>query len=269
MSPFKVREVKALLSYQSLSDQVVDLIEKVRAFLHQGILSGRILLGKIRNDPEDGEGGKEFIDHPTVGAIAFASDCDAIIVDDRAINQHMSAGDCEGCQCQVLTTLDVITALAASDRIALEEATELRSRLRRGGYLFIDVSEEEVFSQLMASDVKEGRVVETAELKSIRESILLVQMSAHLQVPAELPWLDLMLKALTKVVKRLWAQGEPLETVHARANWVLALLDPRGWLYCFDPDHALQLLNNGRASYLAVLAQPPLDSRRKCTQRLS
>lgn len=267
VSPFKMREVKALLSYQRLADQVAELIEKVRTFLHNGITSSKILVGKIRDAPEDSEDDSTFMDHPTVGAVTFASECDAIIVDDRAINQHLTAGDGEGRQCQVLTTLDVIAALAASGRIAIERSAELRSRLRRGGYLFIDVSEEEVFAELMTSGITDGGVVETAELKSIRESILLIRMSAHLQAPAELPWLDSMLKSLIGALKRLWAQDEPLDTLRARADWVLALVDLRGWLYCFETNHALQLLKDGRAAYLALLAHPPVDVGEEATAR--
>lgn len=266
ISPFKVREVKALLSYQRLSDQVSELIEKIRAFLNGGILSGKILVGRIRDEPDD-DANNAFINHPTVGAVAFASECDAIIVDDRAINQHPSTGDALDRQCQILTTLDVIAALATSDRITTEQAVEFRSRLRRGGYLFVDVSEEEVFAELMASGIRDGRVVETAELRSIRESILLIRLNAHLQVPAELLWLDSMLKSLIGVLKRLWAKDEPLETDRARSDWLLELVDLRGWLYCFETNHALQLLNDGRAAYLALLAHPPLDFGEEATAR--
>ena len=260
VTPFRVREANALLSYQRLSDQVAELIENIRAFLHNGIIARKILVGRIRISDDDGDTDSALIDHPTLGAVAFASECNAIIVDDRAINQHLSAGEGQGRRCVVLTTLDVLAALAASDRIAPEELTEFRSRLRRGGYLFVDVCEEEVFAELTRSAVEEGRVVETAELKSIRESILLIRMSAYLQAPAEAQWLNLMLKSLISTLKRLWAENESLEVLRARADWVLALIDIKGWLYCFEPNHALQLLNEGRATHFALLARPPMDA---------
>lgn len=260
VSPFTMREANALVSYQHLSGQISELIEKLRTFLHEGILSGRILVSRTRDAADDGDADEAFLDHPTVGAVAFASKCDAIIVDDRAINQHVSAGDDQERQCQILTTLDVIATLAASNRIATDKVLELRSRLRHGGYLFVDVSEEEVFAELMKSGVKDGRVIETAELKSIRESILLTRMSNYLQVPSELPWLNRMFQSLISVLKRLWTQDEPPEIVQARADWVLELIDLKGWLYCFETLHAIQLLNDGYANHMALLACPPREA---------
>jgi hypothetical protein len=70
--------------------------------------------------------------HPTVGVIALAKDCDAIISDDRFLNQHVYAAD-GSANVPIYTTLDLIDALFATGSITQEEGLEYRTKLRRAG----------------------------------------------------------------------------------------------------------------------------------------
>ena len=132
---------------------------------------------------------KSISEHPSVGVIALASDCDAIISDDRFINQHANIGD-DCSQVPVFSTLDLLAALTSAGAITSDNQLEYRTQLRRAGYFFIPVGENELTAHLSASRIRDGKVIETAELKAIRENILRVRMSDWLQVPKEAPWLS-------------------------------------------------------------------------------
>jgi len=83
--------------------------------------------------------------------------------------------------------------LVASGVLSDDDRLEHRTRLRRAGYFFVPVNVNELEDSLKGSTVADGGVVETAELKAIRESILRVRMSDWLCLPQEAPWLDGML----------------------------------------------------------------------------
>ena len=142
-------------------------------------------------------------EHPTVGVIALARDCDAIIADDRFLNQHANIDDGSG-QTPIFSTLDLLDTLVSIGSITPEDRLEYRTLLRRAGYFFIPVSDDELARHLDASTVKDDKVIETAELKAIRENILRVRMSTWLQLPKEAPWLDTLLKVFIRVLKSLW-----------------------------------------------------------------
>jgi hypothetical protein len=155
--------------------------------------------------------------------------------------------------------LDLIDALVATDVISDDDRLEHRTRLRRAGYFFVPVSVDELERCLKGSTIVNGNVVETAELKAIRESILRVRMSDWLRLPEEAPWLDGTLKALARALKNLWKDGANLEEVNARSNWLVAQHDVRGWAHSLVPENADGIVRVGRAANILVLLTPPTN----------
>ena len=88
---------------------------------------------------------------------------------------------------------------------------------------------------LSSSLVHDEKVVENAELKSLRESLLIARMSNSLQLPKEGPWLDNCMRVLLDAVRLQWQDGADVVRARARSNWLLELLDIRGWAQRTNP----------------------------------
>ena len=163
-------------------------------------------------------------------------------------------------QVPILTTLDLIDALVANGAISDDERLEHRTLLRRAGYSFVPVNEEELNRHLDASSVDGGQVIETAELKAIRENILRVRMSDWLQLPNEAAWLNMTLATFLRVLKDSWTESVEDGTVSARSHWLSSQIDIRGWAHRFAPDHENSIVTSGRATQILMLLTPPADT---------
>jgi len=251
----EVSEANALIAYEGISDKVNEAIERIRSSVNSRIESGRIKMDRRRKVDELKE---SVYQHPTAGVIALAHDCDAIITDDRFINQHAHV-DVGSAKVPILTTLDLIDALASAGAISIDDRLEYGTRLRRAGYFFVPISADELAQYLDASVVQDDQVIETAELKAIRENVLRVRMSDWLQLPKEAPWLDSTLKVFIRVLNSLWKDDADLSDVIARSNWILDQVDVRGWARSFGPENGDNIVRTGRGVYILMLLTPPFD----------
>ena len=220
VSPRTVSETNQLISYESISDKAKNAIEHIRSAVNSRIESGKVKVSKRISVSQPKE--RLIYEHPTAGVLYFPKYCDAIISDDRVLNQHPPP---------IFSTLDLIDTLVTTGAIKDEERLEYRTRLRRAGYFFVPVSEDELAHHLAVSAIENGKVVETAELKAIRENILQVRMSTWLQLPKESPWLGTLLQVFSRVLTGLWRADVDVTSARARSDWILNQMDVRGWAH--------------------------------------
>lgn len=255
-SPREVEESNQLISYEGISGKINEAIERIRSGVNSRIESGKIKLGK-RSSIEN-EDAQSISDHPSVGVIALAKDCDLIITDDRFLNQHANI-EHDGSQAKIFCTLDLLDALALSGAISRHDRSEYRTLLRRGGYFLIPVNEEELSAHLDASGVRQEKVIETAELKAIRENILRVRMGTWLQLPKEAPWLDALLKTFVRVLKSQWNDDADIASVRARSDWIMDQIDVRGWAHSLGGEGGDNLVKVGRVAHIMLLLSSLAD----------
>ena len=251
ISPRKVDESNQLISYEAISSKVDEAIERIRSSVNSRIESGKIKLRKRSNIEK--ENTQSISDHPSFGVIALAKDCDFILTDDRFLNQHANI-EHDGAQAKIVCTLDLLDALVSSDAISPQDRSEYKTLLRRGGYFLVPVSEDELSAHLEESGVHQGRIVETAELKAIRENILHVRMSTWLQLPKEAHWLDKLLKTFLRALKSQWSGDADISTVLARSDWILDQLDVRGWAHCLGAEGGDNLISVGSVAHFMLLS---------------
>ena len=254
-SPRKVSEADALIAYEGISEKVKEKIERIRSAVSERIASGKVKVGRHQNVGESRQ--QSMPEDPMVGVIALAQNCDAIISDDRYLNQHdnISHG---GAHAQIFTTLDLLDVLVATAAISGDERWEHRTRLRRAGYFFMPFGEDELSRYLNGSAVEDNQVIETAELKAIRENILRVRMSDWLQLPEEMPWLETTLKVFGRVLKSLWKEDAEVPAT-ARSHWIADQIDIRGWAHSFEPENGDNIVRISRAAQVLLLLTPPSD----------
>lgn len=260
VSPRELSEANELTSYECISDQINDAIEQIRSALNVRLESGKIKVGKRSNIDKLEK--QSISGHPTVDLFALARECEAIFVDDRFLNQHvnMSVGNA---QASIFSTLDLLDTLVSIGSISAVDLLEYRTLLRRAGYFFVPISDYELAHHLNASAVKDNKVIETAELKAIRENILRVRMSTWPQLPKEAPWLDALLKTFIRVLKGLWTNETDILSIRTRSNWILSQIDIRGWVHCFGSEAGDSIVKTGYGAYILLLLLPPTDASQK------
>lgn len=264
VSTHTIDEARELIAYERLSGSVIKIIEETRERLKVGISSGRIRLGPI--DHREGVDDESLLRrHPTYGIFSLASRCDAILIDDRSLNRHEFVSVPTGSRCAVLTTLDLVRALSAAGLLEDNRYRDLLTRLRRGGYLFVDVDADEVLREISACEVVNEAVQESAELRGIRESFLFTAATSMLEPQSEAPWLDRNTQAFVVAYRRLWSNDGDFAVIAAKALWLLHLIDMRSWLHCFPYEHAREILHAGRERLISALivAPPALSDERK------
>ena len=256
-SPEVISNTDALITYESISGKVMDTIEQIRSAVKSRIYSGEIKVGSQRYIDELGEQPTSQL--ATVGVFALAHNCDAIISDDRCFNQHAHIEDSSG-RALIYSTLDLLDTLTAASVIQDDHRLELRTQLRRAGYFFVPVSDEELIRHLSASEVRDNQVTETAELKAIRENILQVRMDDFLQLPKEGLWLDTTRETFIRVLRSLWKNDADLASAPARSNWLVDQIDIRCWAHRFTPEKGKDIVRTEWGAYILMLLVPPQDA---------
>ncbi len=248
-----VLESNMLIAYETLSDKVNNAIERIRLAIKSRIESGKVTVAKRQSARAPDE--QSLFEHPTARAIALASDCDAIIVDDRFVNKHASINHGES-QARVYSTLDLLDALVAAGSISPEERLGYRTVVRRSGYFFVSIDGDELAGHLSASEVKDAKVIEIAELKAIRENMLHARMTRWLQLPEESFWLDTTLRVLIRTLRNLWKPDGDPSCVRARSDWILDQVDVRGWAHRFGSESGDSVVRAGRGVLILMMLAP-------------
>lgn len=251
-------ENRSLLSLQRMSEELERVIEEIRAFLHGGIESGMIVVDPLRhNDDEQDE--HDLRDHPTAEALLLSEECDLVVFDDRFINQHQNIALPGGTTKPILTSLELLSLCAAAGYLDAERSLEAMTKLRRGGFLFLEIDEEELFAKISECKGGDEGLRETAELRAIREAFILSRLVRVLRHEDEVPWLDRSIITILKVYRRVWRSGDKLSDVTARAAWLMELGDIRSWLVAFPYAQARHILQEGRIHHLMVQIAPPVE----------
>lgn len=254
VSQSEIEEANQLISYESVAGEVTDAIERIRRAVHRGIESGKVRIGeKARGETDETADEPE---HPSMEIFSLAATCRWLVVDDRVLNQYMTLT--HGADtCGVACSVDLLHALNNAGRITDQSLVESKTRMRQGGYQFIYVDEGELKYMLRGADTAQDQLVETAELKAIRENLLLAQLSNWLQLPKEGQWLDRLLKAFIKALRDIWTEQTNYSMARAVSEWLLERIDVRDWAHCLSGDPSAKLATDGRLANVMLLMSLP------------
>lgn len=249
-------EANALLSAEDIGKQQLDIIEYIRSTLAAAIASGRACAVRSMNASEEDV---PFELHPTYGVLGLVGAADAIVVDDRFINQHSTMTH-EGKTAPLLCSLDVLDFLRAAGDLTPEEVYAHRTLLRQAGYQLITVTDDELEHHLKNSSVDSGELTETAELRAIRESLLRARMGALVQIPLETQFLFRTHGAYIRAIKRTWENLTDRADTEAHADYLLSQLEIRAWASSAIPGNERGFALYAHAAYAMQLMTPPLGA---------
>lgn len=260
-----ISEADSLINYDALTTDAGNIIEKIRKFLVSGLNTKKISLAPMPDDFDDDmerqEVARGLRDHPTMAVFAQVGAIAAIVVDDRALNRHMKFSNGGDRGIRISTTIDLLNAFLERGIISKIQLFEIKTKLRQACYIFIPMAIEELQCYFDNSIVKDGKILENAELRAIRENMLRVRMSNFLQLPQEEYWFNEWQKMLLEILWAQWQLNIDENIKHARSNWLLRLLDLRGWAHVLKHDDGLGMINIAYGEIVTALILSALGMR--------
>lgn len=222
-------EAKNLIADSNMVDEVLNKVKSLSLNLYEGLKSGRVKLGKLSRKGQENDL-QHVESSPITDLFQTLPDVDAIVVDDRYINQYPEMSYNKDSK-PLLSTIDLIDILLQKNAISAGQRHELLTRLRRANFAMIPVTAEDLNTIILNCNVKNGVLEETAEIKSIRESIERLRMSNTLQLPKEQVWLSKVSMAAFVCLKNQWTDGLDETKATARSDWLLRFTDPKAWIH--------------------------------------
>lgn len=220
-----VEQADALIAYDSHAFEVIAILERLRVLLRDGIATGKVGMVNSRDDATE-----SLRVHPTLDVFKAAKRAEAIVIDDRYINQHPKVS-VEGVDRPILTTLDVLEGLRAKGLLDDTRTEEARTLLRRATMMMVPVDAQEIHTYLGRAVVREEGLQESGELRAIREHVQRLQMADMLQLPSERVWLETLRESCLWNMKSLWTSSVPSEEIYEKAEWLLYFVENHDWAH--------------------------------------
>lgn len=237
-----------LMRFDDSGAEARELVENLQIVLRDGIAAGKVKLGRL----VPGEDSDEQINsHPTRMMIADQLDVDAVVVDDRFINKHVTMG----ATTPVVTSIDVLSSLVNDGVIASSEFAESMTQLRLAGMIFVPHRTDEIKNLLSDTTIAGYHLQESAELRAINESITRTRMTDALQLPFESFWMDALIRELLNAIRAQWNDQIPDDLARARSVWALDILDVRGWSHR-GVSTGISIAERYRAQIMSLLLMP-------------
>jgi hypothetical protein len=217
----EIDEADALINLERHAAEIDRVIEEIRDALATSLDDGRVQAGRKGSD-------KLSVDNPMLGLFTLLDQVDTAIIDDRAINQNLTITQ-DDTNAQVWTSLDLLESKAGEPGFEPDVLRRCRTRLRQAGFLHLPSNAEELSFLVGKARIRDGQVVETAELRAVRENLELAQMRGWLNLDEELAWLEKLSSDLVDAIREQWNNGQAEDQARARAQWLLDLADQGQW----------------------------------------
>ena len=253
IGPSIEKEAKQLLRLRGHLADVIGCIDSIRRTLAEALRSGRVrVLGSSA-----GERLAEATLQPTSDVLSCSVLVDAVVCDDRFINRHVGTAIADR-NTPILTTLDILDDLREGGVLSREAVFEHRTMLRRAGYALVPLDPDELTWFVEAAKGPNGLLIGTAELRAVRESLLAVRMSGMLDVATEGGWLHRSLGSVAAAIKAAWRDDIDPAVSAKTCDWLLELLEVRGWVDAGTGDRAGRDGIRFQAIHiLGLIASPP------------
>lgn len=206
-------------------ERTVAILDGARISLRQAMETDRVFLLPDRRPSEQlseltSKGiGESFT---AIGFLQSNSEISRLVVDDRYFTRLSHVVNEDGKLISTYSTLDVIDALSAGGALPVSDGLYQRNRLRLMGAAYVTVKADELGDSLLACALdKSGSIVETHELKTLRQSIAL-SCTVDASNVLDRQFLDSVHGVLITAFAALWTSaGCSAERASAGSSWLL------------------------------------------------
>jgi hypothetical protein len=245
-------EAAALVEYDNHTTEVLQVIDAIREPIRKAQSEGKIVYGPQRSRKADDDGDHEAFDSSTVNLITNLAQAEAAVIDDRALNKEPFVLDSRGHRARAVTSLDMVEELRRRQVISDDERRALRHKLRVAGASLVPLDTEEI---VIAALRRTGS--DSAELRAIKESILLARVAALPRFPAEIPWFATTTLATKNAIMAVWEREPDHERAAILADSILNLQPcPEDWIDQWDAQVPPNWVSAVSVTLLAGLAVP-------------
>jgi hypothetical protein len=223
-------EQSALIEARREGDRLAETLDELRLSLRDAIESGRASF--LPRHHVLGEETSIGWIHKVAPALASflrdASACDAVCIDDRYTNRHLTFTDEAGHTIPLVCVLDLLEHLEEQHVIGAEEKQEAFHKLRQAGYALVPISPEEVERYLRQAGLdQDGQLVERAELRVLRQTLMRIRSLDMVELPTEARFLEKLQLGSLIVIRHFWAdEAMPVEQAAVLSDWVWRHMAP-------------------------------------------
>lgn len=227
VSSASITHVDALIERESSAPEQLELMRKIKKYLENGIANHEIALLPATNGFDTSD--YDLISHPSFSILQDISNKDCILIDERYLNHHSHFDDSKCVKTPIITTLDLLAEWKKNSIISDDDYCHAMTTLRRACYIFVPIDNEELQRYFELADVKNGRLVENAELRAIREYLLCIRMSNAIKFPEEATWLQEVMHTFLNALKKQWLSNVTEEIASARSGWLWRQINALQW----------------------------------------
>ena len=253
-------ETKALIAASETGDHLARTVEGVRESLRRGMETGKVTL--LPRDPETAGENIKILDsvNSLKGLLWSVAEYDALCADDRFVNGRPVAGP-TGSTVPVVCVLDVLRHLRSERLVSTGEYWVAIHKLRDAGFGFIPVEADELLYHLLAAEFEDSRVLESAELRCIRQSINKIDALRLLKGDEALALSKSLLMGSIQAIRSLWVDTSlNVNVAAALSTWIWRHLPITTHLVTNDETSALseEALEDFVSSGLCFLMMVPI-----------
>ena len=254
--PSMREEQSTLMSANREGERLNNRIDDIRSVLCEALNNGKAVF-LPRHD----------VDNEMIGSLSgFLADtgsCDVVCIDDRYLNRHSLLTDKKGRNVPITCTLDLISYLEAHGLIDNTKKQASLHRLREGGFAFVPIDPDELERLLRAALFDQNhQLIESPELRVIRQLLMRI-CSLHMsQQPAESPYLVRLRLACILTIRRLWQDDfVAVNQAVTLTNWVWknVLPSPIDWERTTHLNEGGIQIREAYVGHLALLFSPMGD----------
>lgn len=220
----------AIIEESRGGNELSELLNNIRLILYRAINEGKAeFLQRSRRDDKD-EQFKFFqqIAPTLANVMEDTANCDAFCIDDRFFNKHMNIADKIGRTIPIVCVPDLLKHLEKQGSITKDHLYICFQKLRRAGFVFIPILIDELENILDSSSFNEnGTMVETAEMRLMRHSLMRIRCLDMISLPEEQMFLQQVQLSSVMVIRRIWSdESMAPEKVRELSNWVWRNITP-------------------------------------------
>ena len=220
--PQVLNDTQALIAAADTGYGLGARLDDIRTLLRDALDSGTASFLSRTADRDEHIRKRGIRFQTTASLLAGCAACDAICIDDRAINRQPNIENDGRPPTSIVCVLDVLRHLVSCG--GLKDRSDYwiaRHKLRRGGFALIDVEADELVHWLRVTRVVDGQVMETAELRTLRQTITRIDSLNLLSHEETMAHSIHHSRACRTALECLWGDSSvAVERVAALSSWV-------------------------------------------------
>lgn len=210
--------------------RLAETLNKIRVILHKALEDGKAkFLPRLRWGDRDEQFKFFYQIAPTVAnVIEDTVDCSAFCIDDRFFNKHINITDKKNRSIPTVCVTDILYHLKVQGIITTDQLNIGFHKLRQAGFAFVPIMIEELGMRLgTAMWDDDGSLIESAEMRLMRQSLMRIRSLDMISFPDESLFLQQIQLGSAFSIRKIWSD-ELVATEKARklSNWIWRNIAP-------------------------------------------